>query len=154
MLTISFGSKSLSVGRAVTVPTSPSGSASPKAPKRAKGAWKADPISPKQIGTIARMFRQLDMVHDNVVNFAGQRFVFDETKTGWNGKPGVWTGLPTTKGEAADLLDKLFAADKRFGPVETATIPAEPEVVPSAPLQRGDVVTIDGVEYRIAGKAR
>ena len=147
MITISFGRKA----SATTV-------SSAKGPKRPRGAWKGDPISPKQIGTIASLFRSKGLVENDCVTFGGHVFRYDANLPRPDGKVGGWTGLGSlTKGEASDLMDKLFAIPAEgFSPVTEAQaepIAAAPKAAPKT-YAKGDVVTIDGVEYRIAGKAR
>src|SRR6185295_7604320 len=127
MFTITIGRKDRSVTAATPVAQSAK-------PKRVRGAWKADPISPKQIGTLARMFRQLDLVSDaGIVHIGGHVFRYDETAVRpHDGKPGVWVGMDQlTKGEAGELLDRLFSMPKPgFGEIETAQ--AEPVSAPKA----------------------
>lgn len=146
MFTITIGRKDKS---AQTAPVS-----APKV-KRPRGAWKADPISPKQISTIAAMFRRLDLVEGDSVTFGGHTFRYDDTLVRPGGVGG-WVGLgDLTKGEASDLMDKLFAVPATgFSPVTEAQADPIAAAPKAAPKKRGETVTVDGVTYRIAGIAR
>jgi hypothetical protein len=132
MFTITIGRKD----RSVQAPVQESAK-----PKRAKGAWKGDPISPKQIGLIASQFRAkglvvTDSADNETVTFAGQTYRYDKAMVRFNGKLGGWTGLDAmTKGEAGDLIDKLMALPMPgFSPVTTSQ--AEP-TAPTAPKTYG-----------------
>lgn len=148
MITISFGRKDKTVQTVAAE--------APKV-KRPRGAWKSDPISPKQIGTIASLFRSKGLVEDETVTFGGMTFRYDANLPRPDGKVGGWVGLAgLTKGQASDLMDALFNLPKPgFSPVTEGQAAPIPATAPkAAPLTKGDTVEIDGVVYRIAGKAK
>lgn len=130
-------------------------------PKLTKAQRKAEPMTPRQIGTLSRMLRQYGLVDEatKTAIVGSYTFVYDDAmiRIGKGGveTTGGWRGFEQLTKSDADVLFALFGtmAKPGFSPVTTSQAETAPAPAPKT-YGKGDVVTIDGVEYRIAGKAR